>query len=224
MQYLRKIFISWLLCLVCLAAVSQSARFSLATDVNVLRSIRKQQHFWAIGQTVTANFHFTPKEAFYVWFVYYTNGKFDNHLNADAKLAATTPQQIAYTNNAVMTFKQLSLGWKHYFIGSFDSEDKWNFYGSAGLGLMLGRVENTHSVVVDTATYNVPVFAGKANFKRLTFDIALGYEKPVGGDIFLYAEGRLLAPMTDYPSDYIYIDRNAPLTTSLNLGIRILFD
>jgi hypothetical protein len=123
-----------------------------------------------------------------------------------------------------MTFKHLSFGWKHYFVGRYDLEKKWSFYGFAGLGLMLGFVENTHSVSIDTADYSVPVLEGKANFKRLTFDFGFGYERPVGGDVYFFLETRALAPMTDYPSDYIYIDKNAPLTTSLNLGLRILFD
>jgi hypothetical protein len=203
---------------------AQQTRFSLSTDVNGLRSVRKQQHFWAFGQTVSGQFHFTPKDGAYVWLVYYTNGKFRNDLTATAKQPLTTPQQIPFENKASMTFKEVSMGWKHYLKGTPTAENKWNLYASAGWGLMLGRIENAHSVSIDTSSYYVQVLPGKANFKRLTIDLAFGFEKPAGGDVYVFMEGRTLVPITDYPSDYIYIYNNAPLTVTLSLGLRILFE
>ena len=143
---------------------------------------------------------------------------------ASAKLPATSPQQINYVNKAEMRFKQFSLGWKHYLKGAFNSEDKWNLYGYAGFGLMLGRVVNNHSLTIDTSLYNVPVRSGKANFKRLTVDLGLGWEVPLSSDIFFYNEARVWIPTTDYPSNYLLVNKNAPLVASLNFGIRILFD
>jgi hypothetical protein len=122
-----------------------------------------------------------------------------------------------------MSIKQVSVGWKHYLKGAFNTEDKWNLYASAGWGLMIGRIENFHSVKIDTSKYDVQVLEGSAHFKRLTADFGLGYERPVGGDIFFYMEGRALVPITDYPSRFIYIYDNAPFIGSLNLGIRLLF-
>ena len=203
---------------------AQQTRLSFSTDVTVLRSLRKQQHFWSLGQTVTGHFHFFPKDGAYVWLVYYNNGKFHNNLSATAKQPLTTPQDLPFKNNASMTFKQISLGWKHYLKGAFNTENKWNLYATAGWGLMLGRITNTHSVSIDTADYYVQVLEGKANFKRLTVDFSLGYEKPLGADVFMYLEGRALLPITDYPSNYIYIYNNAPLIASVNLGFRILFE
>jgi hypothetical protein len=202
---------------------AQQTRFSLSTDVNVIRNLRKQQRFWAVGQTVTGNFHFTPKDQAYAWLVYYSNGIFHNQLNATAKQPTTTPQQISFSNKARMRIRQISLGWKHYLKGAFNTDDKWNLYASAGWGLMLGRIDNSHSVNIDTSIYNVQVLEGSAHFKRLTADFCLGYEKPVGADVFLYLEGRALVPITDYPSRFIYIYDNAPFVGSFNLGVRILF-
>lgn len=202
---------------------AQQTNFSLATDINGLVSLRKQQHFYSLGQTVAGHFHFTPKEGAYIWVAYYTNGSFHNHLSATAKQQLTTPQQIAFENRAKMRFTEFSLGWKHYFKGASNAEEKWNLYGVAGWGLMMGRIENSYSESIDTASYNVQVLPGKANFKRLTIDLALGYEKPLGADIYLYFEGRMLVPITNYPSRYIYIYNNAPLTATVNLGLRILF-
>jgi hypothetical protein len=221
---LKKIGYIFLLLLLPLSSLfAQQTRFSLSTDVNVLRSLRKQQRFWAVGQTVTGHFHFTSRDEAYAWVIYYTNGVFHNQLNATAKLPTTIPQQVAYTNKGRMRIRQISLGWKHYLKGAFDSEDKWNLYASAGWGLLMGMIENSHSVKIDTAKYNVQVLEGSAHFKRLTADFTLGYEKPVGADVFLYLEGRVLVPITDYPSRFIYIYDNAPFVGSVNLGVRILF-
>ncbi len=203
-------------------AHSQTA-FSLCNDLGLQRSFKKEQQFWAVGHTVHANFHFTPKNAIYFWLSYYSDGKFSNALFADAKSPATVPQKINYTNSAQMRFKQFSTGWKRYLKGSFNEEDKWALYGYAGFGLLLGRVINTHSVVIDTAAYSVPVRSGKANFKRLTFDLGLGVDIPIGADIYFYTEGRVWIPTTDYPSNYIFVNNNAPLVGMLNFGLRILF-
>lgn len=129
---------------------------------------------------------------------------------------------MSYINHAKMNFKQVSIGWKHYVKGSFN-EERWGVYYLAGFGLMLGRVENTHSVPIDSASYTLPVLAGKANFKRLTMDLGVGYEKQLGGDVFFYTEGRVLIPTTDYPSNYLFVNNDAPFTASFNLGLRILF-
>lgn len=57
---------------------------------------------------------------------------------------------------------------------------------------MLGTVTNVHSVAIDTALYTLPVLSGKANFKRLTFDLGLGAEFPVGGDFLFTPKQGLL--------------------------------
>jgi hypothetical protein len=205
------------------ASFAQPAQFSIATDLGLQRSFKKGQQYWAGGHTVQAQFHFTPKAGAYAWMSYYTNGKFSNEVTATAKSAVTVPQQINYVNNAVMRFKQISIGWKKYLKGTFNTEEGWNIYGYAGFGLILGRVENTHSVSIDTGVYKVPVRVGKANFKRLTLDLGLGWEIPLGADVFLYAEGRAWIPTTDYPSKFIFVNDNAPLVGMINAGIRILF-
>jgi hypothetical protein len=204
-------------------AFSQPTQFSIATDLGLQRSFKKGQQYWAGGHTIQAQFHFTPKEGAYAWVSYYTNGKFSNNVTATAKSTVTVPQQINYVNNALMRFKQVSIGWKKYLKGTFDIEEGWNIYGYAGFGLILGRVENTHSVSIDTVVYNVPVRLGIGNFKRLTVDLGLGWEIPLGADIFLYAEGRVWIPTTGYPSKYIFVNANAPLVGMINAGIRILF-
>jgi len=205
-------------------AFSQKAQFSLATDISLLRSFKKEQRYWAIGQTVAGHFNFAQKDGMYVWFAYYNNGKFSNHPTATAKSTFTLPQQMDYTNDAQMGIKHISVGWKHYLKGAYNIEDNWGLYGYAGFGLLLGSIENQHSISIDSTDYYIPVLKGKANFKRLTIDLGLGFEIPVGGDIYFYMEGRALLPTTDYPSNYLFINKEAPLTGSINTGLRILFD
>lgn len=205
------------------AVVHSQTRFSIATDLVLQRNFKKGQQFWGGGHTVQTQFHFTPKDGAYAWVSYYTNGKFSNNVIASAKSPVTLPQQVNYVNNAVMRFKQVSIGWKKYLKGTFDIEEGWNLYGYAGFGLILGRVENTHSVTIDTSDYLVPVRSGKANFKRLTLDLGLGWEAPLGSEVFLYAEGKVWVPTTDYPSKFIFVNDNAPLVGMISAGIRILF-
>lgn len=170
------------------------------------------------------HWHLTPKNGLYGWFSYYGTGKFNNDLTAIARSTQTNPQQVNYRNQAQMRLKHLSLGWKHYLKGRFDTDEGWNLYGYAGLGLLLGRIENSHSVAVDTASYDLPVLQGSAKFKRLTLDLGAGWEIPVGAAIFVYAEGRVWVPTTDYPSRHLFVNRRAPFIGIATAGVRILFD
>jgi len=220
---LKKIGTSIIVACIVFPAYGQTARFSLATDASLLRSFKKDQRYWSIGQTVHFHFNFSARSGAYAWFAYYSNGKFSNAVSATAKSATTNPQSVSYRNKAEVQFKHISLGWKQYLKGSFDAEAGWNIYGYAGFGLMLGHIQNEHSISIDTSIYNVPVLSGKAGFKRLTLDIGLGVEYPVGAEVFIYFEGRALVPTTDYPSKYLFVNDNAPFTAVANLGVRILF-
>lgn len=219
----RRISIVLFVVLLATVSFSQEIRFSLATDFGVQRSIKKKQQFWDVGQTIQAIFNVTPKEGVYVWFAYYTNGNFTNNLTATAKSVTTFPQEINYNNRSQINLKHFSIGWRRYLVGAFDNVKNWNLYAAAGLGLLPGRVTNVHTVEIDTSLYNVPVLSGAADFKRLTVDLSLGYEKPIGSDFFLYAEGRTWLPASDYPSKYLFINDNAPIVLMLNLGCRIMF-
>ncbi|HWR33019.1 MAG TPA: hypothetical protein VN451_05820 [Chitinophagaceae bacterium] len=198
-------------------------KFSIATDLGLQRSFKKEQQYWAVGHTVQAQFNYNAKSGFYAWIAYYSVGKFSNNVTATAKSIITSPQTVNYINNAEMRFKHFSLGWKRYLKGSCHAEEGWNLYGYAGLGILLGKVINSHSAFIDSSVYFIPVRSGKANFKRLTADLGLGWEIPLGGDVFFYTEGRVWIPTTDYPSKYIFVNDNAPLVGMLNFGIRILF-
>ncbi|MBL0153758.1 MAG: hypothetical protein IPP93_09800 [Chitinophagaceae bacterium] len=205
------------------AAANAQVRFSLCNDLGLQRSFKKGQQYWAGGHTLSGDFHFTSTDAAYFWISYYTEGKFKNNLIATAKSPSTTPQQVNYVNNALMRFKQFSLGWKKFLKGSFDADKSWNMYGFAGFGIILGKVTNTHSVSIDSNVYVLPVRSGKANFKRLTIDVGLGAEWPMGSDFFVYSELRAWLPTTSYPSKYVFVNRDAPIVGMLNFGLRILF-
>lgn len=207
-----------------MSAIAQQPLFSVATDLGLQRNIKKEQRYWAVGHTVHTHFHISKKEGLYAWIAYYSIGKFENNVTASAKSTTTMPQQFNYVNKAEMRFKHLSVGWKHYFKGDPHLEEGWNLYGYGGFGLLMGRVINTHSPSVDTSMYDPAVKSGRANFKRLTLDLGLGWETPIGSSVYFYNEGRLWVPTTDYPSGHIFVNRRAPLVASLNFGVRILFD
>jgi hypothetical protein len=206
-----------------IGTASSQNLFSFATDIGVQRNFKKDQRYWAFGFTAQAQFHITAQDGVYAWFASYSPGHYKNNLTATAKDIVTIPQEIDYTNKGKMRLKQFSLGWRRYLKGTPDAEKGWNLYAFAGFGIILGRVDNEHSVPIDTADYNVPVRSGRANFKRLTVDLGAGWECPIGADFYLYSEARAWVPTTAYPSDYIFVNRNAPFTGMVNLGLRLLF-
>lgn len=205
-------------------AKSQNA-VSIATDLSVLRSLSQGQRFTAIGQTVQAQYHFTPTEAAYAWGSYYSPGNYKNTLTATAKDPATTPAAVNYTSSSELRFRQLSLGWKHYFKGAYDSEDPFNIYGTAGFGILFAIVKNSHSQSIDTLLYHLPAqsVAGSDDVKRLTFDLALGTELKLGAGIYFYTELRTWLPASSNPAPYLF-DKHTPQVAILNGGIRISFN
>jgi hypothetical protein len=201
-------------------------KLSIATDMSATVSFKKDQRFLVIGQTIVGNIHITGKDEAYVWYSYSAPGKFHNDFVATAKSVSTIPQLHDFKNYSQIGLRHLSLGWKHYLKGAYNAEDSWNLYFAAGFGLVSGRVTNTYTITYDTANYNFPAnpVIGKGKFKRLTFDAAIGFEIPIGMEIYLYGEARAWVPASDYPSKYLFINDNAPFIGTGNLGLRILFD
>jgi len=199
-------------------------RFSIATDVSLLRNFSPQQKFWSLGQGVEADLHFSQKNTFYGWFNYHTQGSFNNSFEADVKPPGT-PGQIDYYITGKWAFRQVSIGWKHYIRGSFDKEYDWNLYGAAGFGLLFTRAENILVSSIDTALYALRPTPqlGKDDFKRLTLDLALGTELPLGPNFYVYVDVRTSIPTSDYPSPLLHNKKHVPLPVMLNAGMRILF-
>ena len=203
--------------------VNAQAAFSVGTDLSLLHDFTKNQQFTAFGQTVQLNFHFTKKQSLYAWISYYTNGKYQNDLTALPKFLSTTPPSVSYTSFSRIGYRQISVGWKHYFKETFESEGPYAIYGLAGFGLLFGRAENTFNKTIDTSKYRVPQLPGSATFRRLTFDVGLGVEAPIGTGFYFYGELRTWLPASDYPSPYLY-NSDAPRVVLLNAGLRLLFD
>jgi len=205
--------------------IFSQTRISASTNFIILRSFKKDQRFWAIGQDVFVDWHFTNKGGAYASLSYSSNGNFTNQLSANAKDSATSPQQISFTNKAQMRVQQISLGFKHYFVGTIDAEDKWNLYSTTGFGLMFGRVSNSYSTTIDTSLYYAPQnpVNGRGHFKRLTLDLGLTWEVPLSADFYFYVTGKVWIPTSDYPSKYLFVNDSAPLIGSAGLGIRTLF-
>lgn len=218
----RRITITFLFTFFFFVASSQQ-RFSIATDLSLQRSFKKDQTYWALGQTVQSIFHLSPRNGIYVWFAYYSQGRFTSKMSATAKSPLTNPQEIHYIDSTRIQLRQFSVGWRKYLKGTPDIEEGWNLYCYAGLGLVPGQVQNAHSVPIDTFTYHVPVHAGKAGFKRLTLDLGVGVEVPLGAEFYFYTDGRVWVPTTDYPSKYLLVNNNAPLVGMLSIGVRVIF-
>jgi len=199
-------------------------RFSILPDISLMRNFSPGQRFWALGETVQGNVHFSPKETMYGWLTYYTPGKFKNNHSADAKLNTTSPLSIPFRSTSRWRNNEFSLGWKHFFKGAFDNENTINIYSIAGFGLMFTKVENLFNTSIDTTQYNVPLLSGKNKFYRLTLDLGVGAEYPLGADFFIYSDLRTWIPTSDYPSKYLASNKNVPLPLMISAGLRILFD
>jgi hypothetical protein len=202
---------------------SAQVRFSIGTGLSGLHNFSPRQQFWAIGQTIQANFHFAPKQGAYAWLDNYTEGSFSNTVSATAKSSQTNPKEITYTAKGHLTYRQFSLGLKHYFKGTFDGEKDFNLYGLAGFGFLFAKVRNTSSTAVDTSLYDVQVVDGEGKIKKLTFDLGLGGEVPLGGNFFIFSDARAWLPASSQPSPYLVNQHNVPLAFMLSVGMRVLF-
>jgi hypothetical protein len=198
-------------------------RLSVAPDLSIMRNFSPKQKFWSLGQTVQFNFHFNPKQSVYAWITYYTAGKFKNNFTATSKSLGTVPSAIPFKASAKWRNNEISLGWKHYFKGSYDAEAGYNIYSLAGFGLMFTKVENIFSPAIDTSLYSTPTLAGNSEFYRLTIDLGAGVEFPIRGNFFLYSDMRTWIPTTDYPSPFLHNNKNVPLPFIISGGMRILF-
>jgi hypothetical protein len=198
---------------------------SISTDASVLRNFTKGSRFWAFGQTVRGDYHLAEKTAAYAWVSYYTTGHFKNNLSAVANDSGISPQQVHFTTSSSLRFRQVSLGLRHYFKGTYNSEAGWNLYGLGGFGLLLIKATNTYNKPVDTAHYLlVPyVLPGTKNIVRLTADVGFGVESPLGGGIYLYTDVRTWIQSTRFRSPYLY-NQAVPRVVVLSGGLRILFD
>jgi hypothetical protein len=200
-------------------------RFSFATDFMVMRNFSPKQKFWAIGQTISGNLHFSAKETIYASVGFLSEGSFDNQFTATAKSSSTIPTSIVYNIEGKMRSNQVSIGWKHFWWGNFNSENAINIYSLTGFGIMFGHMENIYSKGIDTGLYDnsaAPV-AGEGKFKRLTLDLGVGIEYPIGGTLYIYSEVRTSLPTTNFPSEYLHSNEKVPSPLIVNLGLRMLF-
>lgn len=202
--------------------IKAEAQLSISTDLTLLRNLSEQQKFWAIGQSVRFEYAVSKKVTFYGLVNYYGKGKFTNTYTAQAKTSAITPQTTNYHLTSEWRFNQLSLGWKHFFVGGFENEDKVNIYALAGFGLLFNKVINKIENL-DTVKY-IPngIQAGSSTQRRLTFDLGAGVEFPLGGNFFGYTDVRTWIPTTSYPSKYI-INENKFSVVMISAGVRFLF-
>ena len=190
-----------------------------------VRNFSPKQKFWAIGQTIWAQFHFSEKETIYASLAYHSQGNFENQFTAIAKSGSTFPASIVYDIKGKMRSNEISIGWKHFWWGGFNSENIINIYTISGFGILFGHMENIYSNAIDTSLYDnsAAPLNGQGKFKRLTLDLGIGLEYPVGGTLYVYSDLRTWLPTTNYPSQYLHSNEKVPLPLIFNVGLRILF-
>jgi hypothetical protein len=223
---LKKLYIGFVCSLLIGLSAKAQMPFSITTDISLLRNLSPQQHFWTVGQTVQGQLHFSKKESGYAWLCYYTPGKFRNNYSAIAKSPLDSPATINYEVTGRWKYRQVSIGWRHYIKGSYNEQETWNLYSIVGFGLLLAKMENTYDKDIDTSRYTIPAspVKGSTSFKQLTLDLGLGYEIPIGSDVYIYGDIRTWIPTTHNTSPYLHNDKNVPLPIIGSFGLRILFD
>lgn len=204
-------------------AFAQYPSLSISTDLGLVRNFSKEQRFIALHNTIRTDFHLTMKDGIQVSFGYSTAGKYINSVTATALDPGTVPQKLDYDNKGKMRIRLLTASWKHYLKGHPQTETSWNLYSRTGFGLLMGWVDNIPSRSIDTSLYHIPVKSGNANFKRLTLDLAVGWEKPLGADFHFYTEARVSVPSPGYPSPFLLVNDHAPFMAVVCGGLRILF-
>jgi hypothetical protein len=205
----------------CFLAITQE-NFSAATGVSLLHNFSPQQSFNAIGHTIRVNAHFTPTQSAYAWIEYYTEGKFTNNFTATAKSPLAMPRQQRLAATGRIGYRHFSLGWKHYFNGGYSNDNRVNVYGLAGFGFLFATISNAFSTDVDTTQYSLATASGSGSLHRLTFDIGIGGERSLSGNLFLFADVRSWLPASSHPSPYLHNQRNVPLPVMLSAGVRVL--
>jgi hypothetical protein len=221
---MKKVLLFFILNFLLTLSLSAQVEFSLGTGFSGLRNFSPDQKFWAFGQTVRTNFHFSPTQSAYAWLDYYSEGTYRNNFTAITKPPFFTPLQIPFTATGRLTYRHFSLGWKHYFRGSYEAERGVNLYGMAGFGFLFARIRNQFSQDIDLSRYFVPTqpTAG-VNFRKLTFDLGIGGELPLGGGFYAVADARTWLPASSKTSPYLHSQRNVPLPVIASIGLRVLF-
>lgn len=204
---------------------AQQLRFSVASDISVLRNFSPSQRFWALGQTVQTQLHVDKHETLFGNIRYYSPGNFKNTFTATAASPLTVPATKNYRVSGSWNLKEIVLGWKHYFKGSFDAETSWNLYGFGGFGLIFTSVENGLATSIDTTVYKLQAAPeiGSGHWKRLSIDLGMGGEYPMGGNFFLYSEVQTWIHTSAYPSPFLHRNERVPFPVTLDIGLRILF-
>lgn len=204
---------------------ADAQQVSIATDVSALRSFAAQSRFFAIGQTVQAQYHFSAKTTGYGSIRYYSNGRFRNTLQATARDSTVFPAIQNFSVRTQARYRHLSFGLKHYLKGAYNNESGWNLYAITGFGLLLAKVENTHAPAVDASLYFVPYqgMAGSKNVVRLTADLGLGAEMLLGSGIYLYTDAHTWIKASSNRSPYLF-SNEWPRVLALSFGVRILLE
>lgn len=208
---------------ICGTAVAQKPSFSLASDFSLLRNFTPKEKFWARGQNVEVDMHFSPRQTGYFSVDYYTEGRFQNHFTATAKSIFSSPQSLPFVATGFLRYRQLSIGLKHYFKGSFNTEEGMNIYGTAGFGFLFAGIRNAASPSFDTTEYAPSIVIGQGTVKRLSFDAGLGIEAHFRGPAYPFFTLRTWLPASYHPSGYLHSNNHLPVALMGSIGLRVLF-
>lgn len=198
---------------------------SVASNSIFMYTANRQNNYFAFGQDLRGDYHFSDRWTGSASIGFYTAGKYSNRFTATAKTPGTLPASTSFEAVTRLYTKHFTMGARYYFKGSYRQEYGYSLYGYLGYGILFMKVQNDYNAV-DTAAYDTGIAPspGEGKFNRLTIDGGAGIELPIGPNVFLYGEARAIVPLTDYPSRFIVYNKGVPLPLSIGVGIRVLFD
>jgi len=150
---------------------------------------------------------------------YFLGSTYSTTTYGNAYSSTTVPSRITLNVDYKVSFIQLFIGGKRYFVG--DCEDDFGFYGLGELGLVLAPISTTISDY-DSDLYDAGVTEGSSEtLLNFTIGFGLGIEKEFGFG-YVFADLKLNLPANKVNESTVEIQ--IPAFMTINAGVRIPFD
>jgi hypothetical protein len=208
----------FLLLLVTFSSTQLFSQLSLSGQTSYMR-LFGNSNLNSIGFGMKMDYSNDEESAISLGINYHLPFNFSKPSIAYANNYTVSPSSIEYTNIKRISIINLSVAYKHYFLGDYVSD--FGMYGIAEIGVFLipissstGDFDHTKYYTDDTENYNItiPNFTANAGF---------GAEKKINLG-YLFYDTKLNIPVNQLYEDEVEVQ--IPLSLCINAGIRFTFD
>lgn len=211
----------WALLLLSVSTVSLSAKWSYGGEFSFIHFTGESslRHF---GAGIFGEYGMNDLTTLRGSAGYFFPHSYQASVLAFAKSSSTIPYTKEVLVDSRITFTNLAMDCKRYFIGRHegDENDRFGFFGFAGSGLMIGSRESDIPSF-EQSLYTVPIQdEKKGSFINWIVSAGFGAEYLLGST-YLYASFRCSYAFDKANQQYIKTD--APLGFNYNFGMRIPF-